>query len=173
MPLEMLDKLHGAIRYLREGPSGRSITSPENPIGTTSGAATAQPGAPDDAAAIHPLDPFSVGADPFAMPPTTWEPEARVAPELASIRIRDSDVRKGSSVRIRPQRRADAMDLFLAGRLATVEAIFESVDDETYVAVTVDDDPAAELHREYGRFFYFGPDELEPVSEAFAGQARS
>jgi hypothetical protein len=65
------------------------------------------------------------------------------------------------------------MDLFLAGRLATVEAIFESVDDETYVAVTIDDDPATELHREYGRFFYFGPDELEPVTRSLAGEAVS
>jgi hypothetical protein len=107
------------------------------------------------------------------MPASTWEPEARVAPELAMIRIGDHDVRKGSSVRIRPQRRADAMDLFLAGRRATVEAIFESVDDETYVAVTIDDDPATELHREYGRFFYFGPDELEPVARSLAGEGVS
>jgi hypothetical protein len=31
------------------------------------------------------------------------------------------------------------------------------------VAVTLDDDPAAELHQWYGRFLYFHPDEVEPV----------
>jgi hypothetical protein len=170
MPPEMLDKLHGAIRYLREGPAGRPVDSPAS---TTSAPETAQAAGPGDAAAIRLFDPFSPDADPFAMPASTWEPRARVAPELATIRIGDQDVRKGSSVRIRPQRRADAMDLFLAGRLATVEAIFESVDDETYVAVTIDDDPATELHREYGRFFYFGPDELEPLTHSPAGEAVS
>jgi hypothetical protein len=29
--------------------------------------------------------------------------------------------------------------------------------------VTVDDDPAAELHEWYGRFFHFSPDEIEPI----------
>jgi hypothetical protein len=173
MPPEMLDKLHGAIRYLREGPAGRPVESQSSTASRASAPATPQAAGPDEVEAIRPFDPFSPDADPFAMPASAWEPEAHVAPELAMIRIGDHDVRKGSSVRIRPQRRADAMDLFLAGRLATVEAIFESVDDETYVAVTIDDDPATELHREYGRFFYFGPDELEPVTRSLAGEAVS
>jgi hypothetical protein len=145
MPPEMLDKLHGAIRYLGKPPPRRSAESAPTEM--------ASPGGPD-----------VPEVDPFAMPVPTWQPDARVAPELATIRIRGQDVGKGSSVRIRPRRRADAMDLFLTGRMATVEAIFETVDDETHVAVTFDDDPATELHREYGRFFYFGPDELEPIA---------
>jgi hypothetical protein len=40
-----------------------------------------------------------------------------------------------------------------------------TVEGETYLAVTVDDDPAAELHRWYGRFAYFGVDEVEPLSD--------
>jgi len=67
-------------------------------------------------------------------------------------------------VRLRPgARRTDAQDLFLADRLATVEGVFSDVDGDQHVAVTVDDDPAAELHQWHGRFLYFHPDEVEPV----------
>jgi hydrogenase maturation protease len=58
-------------------------------------------------------------------------------------------------------RRADAHDLFLADRVATVVDVVHDVDDEVHVAVTVDDDPAAELWP--GRYLYFAPDELEPL----------
>jgi hypothetical protein len=70
---------------------------------------------------------------------------------------------RGSRVRLRPRRRADAQDMFLAGRIATVEEVKEDVDGHAHVAVTVDDDPATELHRWYGRFLYFAPDEVELV----------
>ena len=53
------------------------------------------------------------------------------------------------------------MDLFLAGRLARVADVHRDLEDRTYVAVVVEDDPAADLHESYGRFFYFDPDELE------------
>ena len=55
-------------------------------------------------------------------------------------------------------------DLFVAGRVALVERIVRTVEGETYLAVTVDDDPAADLHRWYGRFQYFGVDEAEPLA---------
>ena len=37
------------------------------------------------------------------------------------------------------------------------------MDGSRFVAVTVDDDPAAELHEWYGRFFQFTPEEVEPI----------
>jgi hypothetical protein len=61
------------------------------------------------------------------------------------------------------------MDYFLAGRRATVEAVYESVDDDMHVAVTIDDDPAVDLARASGRYFYFAPDELEPLAAAARG----
>jgi hypothetical protein len=79
---------------------------------------------------------------------------------LASVQIDGVEISKGARVRLRPGPRGDSMDMFLADRIATVEGVFESVDDETYVAVTVDADPAADLHSWYGRYFYFRPDEL-------------
>ncbi|MFF7795433.1 hypothetical protein [Streptomyces sp. NPDC007991] len=73
----------------------------------------------------------------------------------------------GSRVRLRPRGRgADAQDMFLAGRTAEVAAVFHDVDGSVHLAVTLDDDPAAELHAWYGRFHYFRPDELEPLEPA-------
>ena len=68
----------------------------------------------------------------------------------------------GDRVRLRPgSRRADAQDMFLDGRTATVRAVMRDVDGHDCVAVTIDDDPAAELHAWHGRFHYFQLDELE------------
>jgi hypothetical protein len=72
-------------------------------------------------------------------------------------------VAKGSRVRLRPTRRADAQDMFLAGQDAVVTAVLSDVDGQTHVAVVLADDPAADLHDWYGRYWYFGPDELEPL----------
>ena len=61
-------------------------------------------------------------------------------------------------------RRADAQDLFLAGREAIVEAVLFDVDGQVWhLAVTPADDPAADLSRNHGRFLYFAPDEVVPV----------
>ena len=66
-------------------------------------------------------------------------------------------------------RRADAQDMFLAGRAALVEAVLLDVDDTTYLAVTLADDPAADLQAAHGRFLYFAPDEVEPDTGAEGG----
>ena len=57
----------------------------------------------------------------------------------------------GSSVRLRPSRRADAHDMFFDGMVATVAGVFHDVDGELHVAVTVDDDPATEALLAHGR----------------------
>jgi hypothetical protein len=72
-------------------------------------------------------------------------------------------VAKGSLVRVHPSRRADAQDLFFAGQVARVTAILSDVDGAVHVALVLVDDPAADLHDWYGRYLYFGPDELEPL----------
>jgi hypothetical protein len=72
-------------------------------------------------------------------------------------------IEKGSSVKLAPKRRADAWDTFLVGKIATVRAIHQDFEEKIYVAVTVDDDPASDLHDWYGRAFFFEPDEVEPA----------
>ena len=47
--------------------------------------------------------------------------------------------------------------------MATVAGVFFDVDGDQHVAVTLNDDPAADLHQAHGRFLYFHPDEVEPV----------
>ena len=95
-----------------------------------------------------------------------WDPgsDASVDPENDTVRIGDVDVRRGTRVVLRPGvRRADAYDLFLAGRTATVAAVLHDVDGDEHLAVTVDDDPGADLKAAHGRYLYFAPDEVEPL----------
>jgi hypothetical protein len=84
-------------------------------------------------------------------------------PETHTVLIMGETVGKNSVVRINPQRRADAQDLFYADQLARVTAVHRDFDGETHVAVVLLDDPAAELHDWYGRYLYFSPDEVIPV----------
>ena len=94
-----------------------------------------------------------------------WDPEAdaSVAPETDAVTIDGVSVSKGSLVTVRPHRRADAQDIFFTGMVGKVAAVLSDVDGDTHVAVTLVDDPAADLHEWYGRYLYFAPDELEPL----------
>lgn len=80
-------------------------------------------------------------------------------------------LRPGSRVRLRLDRgtrRTDVQDLLYSGRSATVRAVKVDVDGREYLAVTIDDDPAAELHRAKGRFHYYRLDEVEPLDDSEA-----
>jgi hypothetical protein len=144
MPPELLERLHGAVRYLR------GIEGEEKDTGQGGERlSTALPG---------PLE-----ANPELVP--WWDPGAdrTVSPETDGVVVAGVTLAKGSPVRLRPgQRRADAQDMFLAGRQATVEAVFLDVDGNRHLAVTLDEDPAADLQRWHGRYLYFSPDEVEP-----------
>jgi hypothetical protein len=129
MPPEVLDRLHGAIRYLRGAPEHPRVEEPE--------------------------------AAPW------WDPgvDTSVSPETDAVVVSGVPVARGSRVVLRPRgRRADAQDMFLDGRTATVVAVLCSVDDEWHLAVTPEDDPeAAEVMLAHGRYLYFTPDEVEPL----------
>jgi hypothetical protein len=77
------------------------------------------------------------------------------------VRLGQRWITLGSQVRLRPRRRADAHDMFVDGRLATVEKIVTTVEGDTMLGVTLVDDPAAPLHRWYGRFQYFDIAEID------------
>jgi hypothetical protein len=147
LPPELLERLHGAVRYL-SSPGGGQIVPPA----TTGGKGGHQ--------SVPSLDPSS---GPGSVP--WWDPGAdtSVEPATDGVRVNGVRVARGSKVVLRPgQRRADAQDLFLEGRTATVEAVLLDVDGEHHLAVTLDDDPAADLARWHGRYLYFAPDEVEP-----------
>jgi hypothetical protein len=90
-------------------------------------------------------------------------PEPDVDPSTDTALVGDTEVRQGDKVRLRPLGRSDVQDMFLVGCLATVTGVFRDLDGDTHVAVTVDDDPGADLHEWYGRYLYFKPEELEAV----------
>jgi hypothetical protein len=92
-----------------------------------------------------------------------WDPgmDESVDPATDEVLVGATFVRKGDRVVLRPGRRADAQDLFVAGRTAVIAGVFRDVDGEVHVAVTIEDDPGAEMDEWYGRFRYFAPDELE------------
>jgi hypothetical protein len=97
----------------------------------------------------------------------TSDPFADIdVPGIDCVFVDGVRVAKGSAVRLHPKRRADAWDLFLDGKVATVRAVHQDLEDVMYVAVTVDDDPASDLHEWYGRSFFFYPEEIEPLGAA-------
>jgi hypothetical protein len=103
--------------------------------------------------------------------PPWWDPgaDASVSPDTDAVEVDGVPVSRGTRVRLRPRgERADPHDMFLAGRTARVQAVLLDVDDRRHVAVTVEDDPASELHQWYGRFFYFSPEEVEPIADEVA-----
>ncbi|MEU5723594.1 hypothetical protein [Micromonospora sp. NPDC047738] len=96
-----------------------------------------------------------------------WEPgaDAGIAPETDTVLVAGTLLTQGSRVRLRPRRRGtDAHDMFLDGRTARVEQVLLDVDGSRFLAVTVDDDPGAELHQWYGRLRHFRPEEVEPLA---------
>jgi hypothetical protein len=95
--------------------------------------------------------------------------EAMTDAELARLHGARRDrpaITPGARVRLRLDGRkqgTDAQDLLYSGRSATVRAVRKDVDGTDYLAVTIDDDPAAEMHALKGRFHYYKPDEVELV----------
>jgi hypothetical protein len=108
-----------------------------------------------------------------------WDPgaDASVSPGTDSVVVAGRKLARGSRVTLRPGapggarlagsagragKRADAQDMFLAGREALIEAVLEDVDGTAYLAVSLADDPGADIQAAHGRFLYFSPDEVEP-----------
>ncbi|MFG1617428.1 hypothetical protein ACGFI3_32105 [Nonomuraea wenchangensis] len=117
---------------------------------------------PEDLARLH-----GTNRDPRPAGPVPWwhpEADASVSPDTDAVEVAGTLVRKGSRVRLRPRLRgSDPQDMFLDGRTALVEAVLLDVDGARHLAVTLEDDPAAELNQWYGRYRYFAPEETEPL----------
>jgi hypothetical protein len=162
LPPEMLDRMHGAIRYLRSVPG--QARGPDAEV-------LAPAGLVPEALVPEALDghePGGPGEPPVFTTPGTpwWDPgaDSSVSPDTDHVVVAGVRVARGSRVVMRPgARRADAQDIFLAGREAQVEAVLQDVDGQVHLAVTVADDPGADLQRSHGRFLYFAPDEIEPL----------
>jgi hypothetical protein len=77
--------------------------------------------------------------------------------------VRRNLIKPGDRVRLKPQRRADIMDVVLKNKVAIVEAIERDFEDRLHVAVTILDDPGRDfgLERMPGHRFFFAQDEVE------------
>ncbi|MET8831747.1 hypothetical protein ABZX40_38585 [Streptomyces sp. NPDC004610] len=142
LPPDMLERLHGAIRGLREATTPGTRTGGMAP-GTRTGLPDAQ-GVPEPDA-------------PW------WDPAADAGfdPGRDQALVAGRPAGAGTRLVLRPgPRRTDAQDLFLHGRTATVESVLHDVDGAVHLAVVLDGDPGADLRRAQGRFLYFQPDEL-------------
>jgi len=85
------------------------------------------------------------------------------SPGSGHVVVEGVPIERGSAVRLHPRRRADVWDMFVDGKDAHVQGVYEDMDGVAYIAVTVDDDPASELHEWYGRSLFFYCDEIEPL----------
>jgi hypothetical protein len=101
-------------------------------------------------------------------PPSFFDPkvDASYSPETDTVDIAGMRIGKGSRVVLRPAKgRSDAQDMFLAGRIASVQAILFDADEDPHLAVTLEDDPGADIQISHGRYRYFKVDEVEPLSD--------
>ncbi len=96
-----------------------------------------------------------------------WDPvaDASVEPGTDEVIIDGVPVSRGSFVRVHPKRRSDAQDLFFDNQVAKVTGVLFDVDGGVHVALLLVDDPATDLHDWYGRYFYYDPDEVEPLTD--------
>lgn len=197
MPPEIFERLHGAIRYLKATGEGTAADAEDSEdsegddldeaaghaamvgaglrMGWGDAPAVTEPqagppsqaGPPQGQPVVHASQAQGIDLE-GAFREYFGEP-SQGPPDIGTIKIGGVDVGKGSRVRISPKRRADAHDIFLKGRYGKVAGVFEDVDGQIYVAVTLEDDPSGELNEWYGRYYYFDSTEVEPLQGWDAG----
>ena len=84
-------------------------------------------------------------------------------PEDASIVVDGRRIGRGSRVGLQPARVTDSLDICLAGRTGVVSAVYRTLEDQPYIAVTLDDDPFGGEGAKYRRSLFFHPEELVPL----------
>ncbi|MET9632005.1 hypothetical protein ABZX92_31530 [Lentzea sp. NPDC006480] len=162
LPAESVERLHGAMRRDDpvEGMRGKE------PVDRTHGARR-RDSAQSSLGVVRGEDPAerlhdaARGEDPAQSSPDTARGEA--PPDEAPVLVDGVLVGKGSRVRLRPVRKADAHDMFLAGRTAVVHRVMSDVDGGIHLAVTLEDDLGADLLAASGLYRYFGPEEVDPL----------
>lgn len=135
LPPELMERLHGVVRYMQP-------------------AKTEEPGTAEEILMNPDVPWWDPGADASVSPETdsvmiAGRPVARGSRVMLQPGLR----------------RADAQDMFLQGQVATVQAVLFDVDGDKYLAVAIDNDPGADMQIAHGRFRYFSPDEVVPLDD--------
>lgn len=91
-----------------------------------------------------------------------------VGTRLEGVSLGGVYLKIGDRVRLRPKKRADAMDIMIAGRTAIIEAIEQDLEKRIHLAAVLEHDPGKDLGlmRQPGHRFFYGLDEVEPLQEA-------
>jgi hydrogenase maturation protease len=86
---------------------------------------------------------------------------------LEQVMVAGVALKAGDRVRVRPKKRADVMDIALNGKIAIIESVMQDVEDQVQFALVLEDDPGRDLGmmRQPGHRFFYGADEVEPLSE--------
>jgi hypothetical protein len=165
MSPEAMQQLHGILRNPHAGSGGQERSDP--------GIGSGKAGAGFDALSEQMRSAGLIPEIPEGV--DWWDPLAdkAVRPDVDAVLVSGIRVAAGSRVRLRPSRRADAQDIFFAGRTARVTSVHEDVDGQQYVGVIVEDEPDVEMPDSYGRYLYFAPDEVEPLDTRVVSPDRS
>jgi hypothetical protein len=94
-----------------------------------------------------------------------FEVEGLQGPAPSSVVVGNTEVRRGSRVRLWPRAGRDIFDLALTGKVALVEKIEQDFEDRILLAVSIEEDPGRELvdMPVLGHRFFFSPEEVEPL----------
>jgi hypothetical protein len=101
------------------------------------------------------------------IPNLEWE-QLDTGTRLESVRAFGTELRAGDQVRLWPKKGADILDIALAGKVATIEAIEKDFENQIHLAVVLEDDPGKDLGllRQPAHRFFFTLAEIEPMSLA-------
>jgi hypothetical protein len=89
------------------------------------------------------------------------------ASKPTSFSLGGVSLKAGDRVRVRPKNRADIFDMAVAGKIAVIETIEQDAEDKIHLALVMEDDPGKDLGflRQPGHRFFYGLDEVEPLTE--------
>jgi hydrogenase maturation protease len=91
-------------------------------------------------------------------------------PVARMVMVNGVQVKVGDRVRLHPKKRADALDLILAGKTAIIEAVEQDVENQIHLAVVLEEDPGRDLglSRQPGHRFFYSTEEVEPLAKEAA-----
>lgn len=85
---------------------------------------------------------------------------------LEFVTVSGIEVKQGDRVILRPKAGGDIFDMALANKIAIIESILQTYEDEVQLAVVLEEDPGRDLGmlKQPGHRFFFTVDEIEPLS---------